>query len=124
MKKNLLLISNILLYLSGCLLIGTGLLLELRLDEHGTAVAGVDREGWGEFHFIIALIFVGLILLHVIQNWAWIAGLFNRKKIIAIIATVATTAVIIGGMLLLPATGGNDRQHGHTELHGHEADRD
>lgn len=124
MKKNLLLISNILLYLSGCLLIGTGLLLELRLDEHGSAVAGIDREDWSEFHFIVALIFVGLILLHVILNWAWIAGLFNRKKIIATIAVAGATVAIIGGMLLLPASGGNDKQHGHTERHGHAIDRD
>lgn len=122
MRKNVLLVSNVLLYLAGCALAGTGLLLELRLDEgEAAAVAGVGRDEWGEFHFIVALVFLGLILLHVILNWAWIAGMFNRKRLVAIAVTIGVSLTLIGGLLLLPASGSSG-EHGRADRH--EIDRD
>jgi hypothetical protein len=33
---------------------------------------GLGRHDWGDIHFVLALVFVLLILLHLVLHWAWI----------------------------------------------------
>lgn len=33
---------------------------------------GLGRHDWGQVHFILAVMFVALILLHIILHWTWI----------------------------------------------------
>jgi hypothetical protein len=33
---------------------------------------GLGRHDWGDIHFILALVFVSLILVHLILHWTWI----------------------------------------------------
>lgn len=33
---------------------------------------GLGRHDWGDIHFILALLFVFLILVHIILHWTWI----------------------------------------------------
>ena len=33
---------------------------------------GLGRHDWGYVHFILALVFVGLILVHIVLHWKWI----------------------------------------------------
>jgi hypothetical protein len=33
---------------------------------------GLGRHDWGEVHFILALLFVLLILVHIVLHWTWI----------------------------------------------------
>ena len=75
MKVVVLRICNAVLYVCTCLLVATGLLMELRLEGRGAAVLGIDREEWGEFHFAVALTFAGLCVVHLILNWNWVVGL-------------------------------------------------
>jgi hypothetical protein len=35
-------------------------------------VLGLGRHDWGDVHFILALVFVFLILVHIILHWTWI----------------------------------------------------
>lgn len=65
-KTFLLSLGNAALYLSTCLLVGTGLLLELRMDEEdgATRLFGMDPDDWGEIHLVIAIGFVALTLFH------------------------------------------------------------
>ena len=33
---------------------------------------GLGRHDWGDVHFVLALLFVLLILVHIVLHWAWI----------------------------------------------------
>jgi hypothetical protein len=33
---------------------------------------GLGRHDWGDIHFVLALVFVGLILVHLVLHWTWI----------------------------------------------------
>jgi hypothetical protein len=67
----LLSMTNAALYLVTCTLVGTGLLLELRMDEEDGAARlfGMDQNDWGEIHFVVAITFAVLAVLHLVQNW-------------------------------------------------------
>jgi hypothetical protein len=62
----LLSLGNAALYLSACMLIGTGFLLEIRMDEENGAVRlfGMTPDDWGEIHLVIAIGFIVLTFLH------------------------------------------------------------
>lgn len=106
-KSLLLSLTNAALYLVTCALIGTGLLLELRMDEEdGPArLVGMGRDDWGEIHFIVALTFAALAVLHLVQNWAWIKSAFGKSK--SVIAVLMAGLVIVAGLLLWPTTSAN-----------------
>jgi hypothetical protein len=36
------------------------------------SLLGLGRHDWGDIHFILALVFVALILVHLILHWTWI----------------------------------------------------
>ena len=40
---------------------------------------GLDRHQFGDIHFIIALCFLALLLLHLILHWGWIVRRLRRK---------------------------------------------
>ncbi len=47
---------------------------------------GLGRHDWGDIHFILALVFVGLILVHMVLHWTWIkvyakSVLFRARKV-------------------------------------------
>jgi hypothetical protein len=75
-------ILNDALYLDSCALIGTGLLLELRLDNEDGArrLLGINPDDWGEIHLAVAILFVVLGLLHLLINWAWIKAALTKAK--------------------------------------------
>jgi hypothetical protein len=33
---------------------------------------GLGRHDWGDVHFILALVFICLILVHIVLHWTWI----------------------------------------------------
>jgi cell division protein FtsW (lipid II flippase) len=39
---------------------------------------GWDRHDWGDLHFFLALVMVGLLTVHLILHWQMILGLFAR----------------------------------------------
>ncbi len=102
MKMLLLKISNICLYVVTCALIGTGLLLELRLEERAGRVLGISKEEWSEFHFLVALAFIALALVHLAFHLRWIASLVRSRKPVALVAAAVVAIVIIGGLLMAP----------------------
>jgi hypothetical protein len=77
MKLKIRRILNLLLYLSFCVMIGTGLMMAYRLvpgsrGGRGLEVLGWNRHQWGDFHTWVAFLFVALILIHLALNWAWL----------------------------------------------------
>ena len=104
MKTRILTLGNAALYLATCALIGTGLLLELRMDsEDGAArLFGMGQDDWAEIHFVIALGFVALTILHLLLNWAWIKVMLKKSKWAA--SLLLTGLALIACLLLWPAS--------------------
>ena len=103
-KSLLLSLTNAGLYLVTCALIGTGLLLELRMDQEDVAARlfGMSQDDWGEIHIVVAITFVALAVLHLVHNWAWIKTAFSRSK--PAIVVLFAGLVFVGGLLLWPTT--------------------
>lgn len=94
-KTNLCLLTDVLMFFFLALMSGVGLLLKYvllpgskRWDVYGRNVdltfLGMDRHQWGTIHFIIAIIFVLLLVLHIILHWKcmvnYIRRLFENRR--------------------------------------------
>jgi len=107
-RKNLLMrVSNLLLYLSFCGMVGTGLMLEYRLvpgseGGHGLSVLGLTRHEWGEVHFWLGLIMAVTVVAHLALNWKWLAKIAAGRRRGLLWAGLGTGAAIIAVFLLLP----------------------
>lgn len=111
MKAWLLRTCSMVIYLNLCILAGTGLLLELRLeDEPGATVLGLSKEDWSEAHLIIALTFLAVSALHLAVNWSWVTTALKSKGRGAMFATGVIGLVLGVGLLLAP--GANNPPNG------------
>ena len=90
-KKQVRIVSDVLMFAVMCFLAGTGLLLHYRLvpgyrGGQGLTLLGLTRHEWGAYHFWAACILVFLVLVHLIlgftfirsviaagRSWRWIA---------------------------------------------------
>jgi hypothetical protein len=71
---------NYALYLVLCFMIGTGLLLWIRLPpgqgrhRGGThdAILGLTRHEWGDWHLAAGLSFIALCVIHLLMNLTWL----------------------------------------------------
>jgi len=121
MNKKILFLSvgNTALYFATCALIGTGLLLELRMDEEdgNVRLLGMGQDDWGEIHLIIALGFVALAVLHLALHWAWIRSMLARAKWAS--SLLLSGLFLIAGLLLWPTnqSGPNGGQSEQQESH-------
>ena len=100
MNKNIAL--NVLAYFCFCVMAGTGLLLEFRLDEDTSGtILGLGAEDWGDIHEWVAYLFVMVVVLHLILHWAWIKMLGAKHLWTTVIGLTAGVCVI-GALLLTP----------------------
>jgi hypothetical protein len=99
MRSRLLILSNILIYLSASSLVATGLTLKFKIDEHSSNALflGLSREGWGELHFAIALTVIAATLLHIFANIWWISQTYQKWRFptIILITLGALPAIIL-----------------------------
>jgi hypothetical protein len=107
MKLTIRRILNLLLYLTLCIMSGTGLLLAYRLvpgsrGGRGLEVLGWDRHDWGEFHTWVAYAFIALIITHLVINWSWLIKCAAKGRTWRIAAGLLAGAAIVGTFLLLP----------------------
>ncbi len=62
-------------------LITTGLLMKYIMPPgtgHWLALGGMNRHGWGEIHFWLAVLACILMVLHVFLHWQWVVGTVRR----------------------------------------------
>ncbi len=112
-------ILNLLLYLSFCVMIGTGLLMAYRLvpgsrGGQGLEVLGWNRHDWGDLHTWVSYAFIALVVAHLAINWTWLMKCAARGHAWRLAAGLLLGAAIIGTFFLLPVThrqGGRGRQH-------------
>jgi hypothetical protein len=70
--------SNGVLYLVFCLLAGTGLAMEFRLDDASATLLGVAKRDWARVHAITALSVLSLVAFHLWVNWPWLRSVLAR----------------------------------------------
>jgi hypothetical protein len=107
LKNPLMRVTNLLLYLAFCGLIGTGALMQWKLvpgsqGGHGLTVLDMTRHEWGDIHFWLAVVCVGATVAHLILNWPWLKKIASSGKAWRLVAGLATGAIIIFGLYFLP----------------------
>jgi len=93
--------SNGVLYLVFCLLAGTGLALEFRLDDGGATLLGVARRDWVRVHAVTALSVLSLVAFHVWVNWPWLRSILVRLRWPTVV-TVTLGLSVLATFLLAP----------------------
>ena len=87
-KTNINLIIEALMLLCIAAIAGIGLLMKyvlvpgyLRWDIYGRNVSlffqGLDRHQWGTIHFIVAMVMLGLLVLHVVLHWQMVVKIYR-----------------------------------------------
>ncbi len=74
-KKNFL--TDAVAFIGLVLLASTGILMRYILPPGSgrwKAIWGLDRHEWGGIHFWIAIVFLGLLTIHLILHWRWIVA--------------------------------------------------
>jgi len=56
---------------------GRGQLLHGGRGEHIKELWSMTRHEWGGVHFYLAVLFVGLMVVHIILHWSWIKNCFK-----------------------------------------------
>lgn len=79
-KKNFLI--DIVAFVSFVFLVSTGIIMYYNLPAGSktNSIWGLDRHGWGDIHFWLAVVFLGILVLHLIMHWRWIVSLVKGKK--------------------------------------------
>ncbi|HKK19336.1 MAG TPA: DUF4405 domain-containing protein [Opitutales bacterium] len=107
LKNPLMRVTNLLLYLSFCGLIGTGALMQWKLipgsqGGHGLTVLDMNRHEWGDIHLWLGVVCVGATLFHLILNWPWLKKIASSGKAWRLVAGLTAGLVIIFGTYTLP----------------------
>ena len=110
-------VLNLLLYLSFCIMAGTGLLMAFRLipgsrGGQGLEVLGWNRHEWGDLHTWVSYVFITLVALHLVINWAWLTKVAAKGHLWRIAIGIIVGLSIIAAFLLLPVTH-RERGRGH-----------
>jgi MFS family permease len=111
---------NLILWVSGCALAGTGLLLEFRLPPgsrggRGLEVLGMGRHDWGEVHLILGYVVAGLVVAHIAVHWRWLWQYATRKRGPMLLGGLALGALIVAAPFLLPVQSKSGAERGHTQ---------
>ena len=106
MRNSLLKISNYALYLSMCLTLSAGLILEYRLPtgpmNRGVQLLGFSRHDWSDIHVVCAISFFAVTFVHLILNWSWITKVAARGNRMIVFASVGLGVLLVLIPLLLP----------------------
>jgi len=91
-------------------LIATGLLIYYVMPPGtggcgagGLKLWGMDRHGYGKYHFYIALALMFLMLIHVILHWKWACNTWNN--LLGVKKTASGRGSLVGILILLLIVG-------------------
>ena len=100
-KKNFLI--DIVAFISFVFLVSTGVVMYYNLPpgSKNNAIWGLSRHDWGDIHFWLAVVFLGILVLHLIMHWRWIVSLVKGKRkegsgkrvLVGLIAFIALIAI-------------------------------
>jgi|UniRef100_A0A7V6DPB3 hypothetical protein len=72
---------------------------------------GWDRHDWGDIHLDLAMVFLGLLVVHIILHWRQIVGLFHgfvpaeRRTLVLLVFVLLAAFLIYFPFLLSPDIG-------------------
>ncbi len=100
-----LVIDSVLMLLLGAMA-GIGVLIEhvlipggKRWEVYGRNIdlryLGLDRHHWGTIHYVIGIVFVGLVVVHILLHWKMVVGMSRRLPV------RPATCTLVGLVLLL-----------------------
>lgn len=118
LKNTLMRVTNLLLYLSFCGLVGTGALLTWKLvpgSRGGGGLSALDlsRHECGDIHFWLGVVMTTGIIAHLLLNWAWLKKIAAKSIPCRLIFGLGLGLVIILGIYLLPLEKSSGQGHGH-----------
>lgn len=111
-KPRLNFVIDILMFVLLAAIVGIGLLMKFvlipgreRWAKYGRHVElylfGMDRHDWGAIHFYLALILLGVLVLHLILHWTMIVALFQRLVTTPKARTILLGVLLLGSLLLI-----------------------
>ena len=122
-KSKINFIIDSLMFICMAAIAGIGLLMKLvlipgedRWIKYGKNVElyvfNMDRHQWGTTHLVIALVLLGLLLLHIILHWNLIVGLFSKlinnkstRKLITIVFVFISVFLFLFAFFVKPEMG-------------------
>jgi len=113
-------VTDIAMFVAMCFITGTGLLIHYRLvpgsrGGHGLSLLGLSRHEWGTYHLWAAYLLLGLVLVHMALNFAFIKNCIAAKRtwVVAVMGLIG--AAVISAFLLLPVKrgAGDGQEQGH-----------
>lgn len=118
-------------------LVGNGILLKWIVPPgirggRGLTWLGESRHFWGDVHFWLAAVFLGLVGLHLALHWSWIRACWKRNlgiwRSVRTWAVIVPVAVLLALPLVVPASGRDGshefRQHRGQGYRGHVSQGD
>lgn len=111
-------VTDIAMFVAMCFITGTGLLIHYRLvpgsrGGHGLSLLGLSRHEWGTYHLWAAYLLLGLVLVHMALNFAFIKNVIAAKKTWIVIGLGLIGAAILSAFLLIPIERTGDDSQGH-----------
>ncbi len=78
-------ILNLALYISFCLMVGTGFIIGYRLPPgsrggRGMSLLGMNRHEWGDVHLYISYGFIAMLIVHLCIHWKWLIKIASRNR--------------------------------------------
>ena len=116
LKNPLLRVTNLLLYLSFCGLVGTGALLTWKLvpgsrGGHGLRVFEMSRHEWGDIHFWCGVVMLAATVVHMLLNWAWLKKIATSGHMWRLVLGLSVGLAIILGIYFAPMTDASEGKH-------------
>lgn len=99
---------NGLMFLSGCLLAGTGWLLDERLPrgrgESGVrpTLLGMNRHDWGAWHAWVGYALAALVAVHLALHWRWLVKIAAEQKPWRLAVGLVAGLAVVGFFVLAP----------------------
>jgi hypothetical protein len=81
-RSNQNLIIDITTFIAFVLVTTTGVLMKYLLPPgsgHHTTIWGMDRHEWGDIHFWMCVVLLGLLAVHLILHWKWIVCMIRGR---------------------------------------------
>lgn len=126
MKNNALRVVNLLLYVTGCFLVGSGFLLAWRLPPgsrggRGLTMLGMNRHEWGDWHLYVSFAVIVLTILHLALNRAWLEKIAASRKTWRLVGGLVLGLALVAAFMLAPVRqdGGGGRGDGGGGGHRH-----
>lgn len=134
-KSKLNLLIDALMFLAMAAIGGIGFLMKWvlppgpdRLARYGRSVEmswlGMDRHQFGTIHLYIAIVLLGLLVLHIVLHWRQILAIYRRlvsnnesRWAIATLFSIVCAALLAFPLFVKPEVTEAGGEHGHGRLH-------